>query len=210
MDAAPEPLAVRPSPSVASASKRAPAAQAKDARKSDAVEAEQESQDAVAGSVALGATADEAGGRPAHPGRALAKRLGAEPALASQQELDALARSVDQRRRAGELAESVKGPCRRLGEVERRVYRDQEGRIVAYLRRELTGDGQVTAEHYYDEAGRLRMAELTRIQSGRRTVERIYLDATGERRLSGARAPAGLVRDPEEAFRSAAPCADGQ
>jgi hypothetical protein len=209
MDPASERLAVRHSPSVASANERSPAAQAKDARKSDA--AEEEPLGGMAGSVS-GATSGErtARSRQAQGQTALADRSpSAAPRPAStQEEIDDLVRALDERRRAGQLAAVAIAPCPGQGAVERRFYRDH-GRIVIYQNREPTSDGSVTVDRYYDRAGHLRLARITRIQAGRRTVERNYLDATGERTLSGDRIPGPGEPDPEAVLRSSTPCADG-
>jgi hypothetical protein len=202
-------FALRATPEGAVAkSKRASAVGAKEARKADAVDAE-EAQNAVAGSMASSAGATEADGSSAPPGRPLAERHRiAAPEPGSTEETDALARSIDERRRAGQLAAVAIAPCPGQGEVERRFYRDH-GRIVIYQHRELTSDGSVTEDRYYDRAGHLRLARITRIQAGRRTVERNYLDATGERTLSGDRIPGPGEPDPEAVLRSSTPCADG-
>ncbi len=143
------------------------------------------------------------------------------PAIAP---LRRLARAVDQAERRGELRLATRTFqfCRPGEDGARRLWRDDAGRVVKYLRQVGGAETSLTFEQYYDPDGRLRYAFIHGgAVTGTLVEHRIYLDESGSRlfetqdvrrRGRGYAFPAVwpesdlTLRDPEAAFAASARC----
>ncbi len=127
--------------------------------------------------------------------------------------IDEIVDGIDRRQAIGKLVESVREPCAGSGDVERRAYRDQRGRIVKYVRRSEMEGIEETVSHYYDSAGQLRFALVARTDAtGSTDRTRLYFSAGGMQLPEGSTSEEDsqlsrpLVRDQEAALRSPARC----
>jgi hypothetical protein len=206
--AAPEPEAApKPAPRAMAPAKKAPVA--KDDFEDDSATNEKPFAGAE-GSASL-----------AFGGRTEDKRDLAAPADPRVEAVKALVEGIERQRLLRRLTESgrVLETCAGSTEAERRIYRDDAGRAVKYVRRTESGNTAVTSEFYYDGTGELRLALVNRTSPGGPIETRTYFDERG-RRLHEERSSGGvssakgagegteqeLTRNPEAAFRRRVAC----